>query len=164
MWATGNKQSARRTAAGFTLIELMVTITVIGLAMGASVAAWPKLSQAMDYRATVRGVLAGMKTARSEAMRSGRPALFFVDLSSRSYGVAVMGDDDKVLGRFPDSVSVRYVLAEQEIDQRGRGRIRFAPGGGATGGSVDLLRANSGGVRLRVDWLFGTVSQETIAG
>lgn len=40
--------------------------------------------------------------------------------------------------------------------------IVFLPGGGATGGSITLLRQTQPptGLRLRVDWLSGLVSQE----
>ena len=31
-----------------------------------------------------------------------------------------------------------------------------------TGGSIDILRPSGGGVRLRVDWLFGRVEQEGV--
>ena len=37
--------------------------------------------------------------------------------------------------------------------------IRFLPQGGATGGSVDVLRPGVGGVRITVDWLSAAVSQ-----
>ena len=62
----------------------------------------------------------------------------------------------------PDSVDVRLVVAGIESRQGG-GSIRFYPGGGATGGSVDVLKRTGDGVRLRVDWLLGTVTQEPIS-
>ena len=36
------------------------------------------------------------------------------------------------------------------------------PRGGASGGSVDLIRPSGTGVRLRVDWFSGRVEQEAI--
>lgn len=144
---------------GFTLIELIVAIAVAGFVLGASVTTWPKLHQAMEYRSAVRGVFASMNTARSEALRSGQAAVFFVDLDRRSYGVG-----DKVLGTFSDVLAVRYTLAEREVDARGRGQIRFSPDGGATGGNIEVLRSDGSGVRLRVDWLLGTVTQEAVSG
>ena len=41
--------------------------------------------------------------------------------------------------------------------------IRFLPRGGASGGSVDIVRPSGSGVRLRVDWFTGRVEQEAIA-
>jgi len=37
-------------------------------------------------------------------------------------------------------------------------RIRFYPGGNATGGSVEIVRASGTGVRLQADWLDGRVT------
>lgn len=158
MSETGSK--GRVASRGFTLIELIVAIAIAALLIGATATNYPKLHQAMEYRSAVRGVLAGMSTARNEALNSGRAAVFFVDLPSRSYGVG-----EHVAGHFPDAVDVRFTLAGQESDGRGQGRIRFQPEGGASGGSVDILRSQGGGgVRLRVDWLLGAISQEPIPG
>ncbi|NMG70952.1 GspH/FimT family pseudopilin [Parazoarcus communis] len=143
---------------GFTLIELVVAIAIAALLVGAIATNYARLQQAMEYRSVVREVLAGMRTARNEAQRSGRPVSFVVDLEQRSYGVS-----DHGFGRFPDSVDVRVTVASTEAFQRGRSAIRFLPQGGATGGSVDILRASSGeGVRLRVDWLLGHIEQEPV--
>jgi len=137
----------------------MVAITVIALALGVTAFSWPRLQASMQYRAALRGVLAAMNTARVEAARSGRAAVFYVDPQARAYGV-----NGKELGRFPESVAVSYTVAEQEMAaNRGRGQIRFYPEGGATGGSIDILR-QGGGVRLRVDWLFGAVTQSEAPG
>ncbi|MDR3212723.1 MAG: GspH/FimT family pseudopilin [Azoarcus sp.] len=167
MSATGKRPVARRgfcslcraRQRGFTLLELMVALTVASLAIGATVVAYPKMYASMEYRGALRGVLAAMNTARIEAVRSGQPAVFYVDPGTRTYGVG-----DRELGRFPASVSVQFTVAGQEIDGRGRGHIRFHPEGGATGGSVDLLRGQGAGVRLRVDWLFGSVTQVEVSG
>jgi general secretion pathway protein H len=156
MLVTGNKSFLR----GFSLIELMVALAIISVALGASVTAYPKMQESMAYRSAIRGVLAAMNTARSEARRTGLSAVFYVDSDSRTYGVG-----ERELGQFPAAIDVRFVVAGQEASKQGRGQIRFEPNGGATGGSVDLLRGKSGGgVRVRVDWLFGSVSQETLPG
>ncbi len=144
---------------GFTLIELVVALSIVALLAGASAVAYPRFHQSMEYRAAVRGVLGGMSAARTEALKSGSSAVFFVDLANRSYGVG-----DKVSGRFPDTVEVRFIVAEREVERGGRGGIRFHADGGATGGSVDLMRPPDGaGVRIRVDWLLGRISQEPLS-
>lgn len=150
-------------ARGFTLVELVVALAIVALAVGATAANYSRLQQAMAYQSTVRGMLAGLRLARSEAQRSGRPVAFGVDLGRRSYGVE--GRPESV---FPEELEVRFIVAGSEAiglrDKHARGYIRFQPEGGATGGSLELRRPQGGGVRLRVDWLLGHVSQERIAG
>lgn len=145
-----------RAASGFTLIELVVAIAIVALLAGAVATGYPRFHEAMEYRATVRGLLAGLYGARSEALRRGGPVAFYVDMGRQVYGIG-----DRVVGQIPDALELRLALADRADDGRGRGYIRFQPDGSATGGSITVLRRSNGqGVRLRVDWLLGRISQE----
>jgi type II secretion system protein G len=148
---------ARRAFSGFTLLELIVAFAVIALLLGLAPVAFGKLMETSQYRSTVRHMLAGMTAARQMSIQTGQSTVFAVDMEKRVFGP--QGKMDQTL---PDSVDVRLVIAGLEAGQGGGG-IRFLPGGGATGGSVDVLRRSGDGVRLRVDWLLGTVTQEPIS-
>lgn len=148
---------ARRALGGFTLIELIVAFAVAALLLGLAPVAFGKLMETSHYRSTVRHVLAGMVAARQQSITTGQSTAFSVDLEKRLFGL-----EGKMDNSFPESVQVRLVVAGIESDRRG-GSIRFYPGGGATGGSVDVMRSSGEGVRLRVDWLLGSVSQEPIS-
>lgn len=142
---------------GFTLVEIMVALTIAAALVAVVPAALGRAFETMQYRSTVRNMLADMKGARLEAARSGRPATFTVDLATRRFGVG-----DKLDTSLPESLSVRAVVAQTEIGPDGRAAIRFYPEGGATGGSIELERPSGAGVRLRVDWLLGHVIQEAL--
>lgn len=142
---------------GFTLIELVVALSVAVIALAVVPISMVKLYEGMQYRSAVRDVLAGLKTARVESARRGAPVPFTLDTAERRYWVA--GVERGVL---PDSVELGLIVADREL--RGeRGSIRFYPEGGSTGGSVVLRRASGDGVRLRVDWLLGRVTQEPLS-
>lgn len=143
--------------AGFTLIELVVAITIAVTLLATVPVALGRAYDTMAYRAAVRNILAGLKSARQEAARRGYPVSFTMDLDSRSFGV-----DGRPRSDLPESLEVRAVVAEVEIQPGGSAGIRFYPDGGATGGSIELHRPSGGGVRLRVDWLLGRVSQEPL--
>ncbi|MBK9219230.1 MAG: type II secretion system major pseudopilin GspG [Uliginosibacterium sp.] len=49
-----------------------------------------------------------------------------------------------------------------ELKEGGTASILFYPDGGSTGGFFELARAGGGGARLRVDWLFGRLTQEPL--
>jgi general secretion pathway protein H len=149
----------RRRAAGFTLVELVVAISVAALLLATAPAALDRLYDSMAYRATVRDVLSELKRARNQARQSGEAVAFFVDLQARQFGI------DGEAGRsLPAQLEVHAQVAGRELGADGRAAIRFYPDGGATGGSILIERDNGEGVRLRVDWLLGRVSQEVLGG
>ena len=146
-----------RSSWGFTLVELMVAIAIASLMLGAMPLAVMKVRHAVEYRATVRHVLSALGDARRGAVRSGAPHTFYVDLEKRSMGV-----DPGKSQSIPSGIEIRMVVADQLIAPEGKAGIRFYPGGGATGGSVEVLDQPGHGTRVRVDWLLGRLSQEAL--
>lgn len=142
---------------GFTLIELIVALSIGVLALSAAPFAVSRAYETMEYRATVKQVLAGIKLARVEALRSGQSIAFNVDLDARRFGIEGHLDSE-----LPERLTMRLIVADVEIDQS-RGGIRFYPDGGATGGTLEILRPSGDGVRITVDWLLGRLSQQAIA-
>lgn len=148
----------RRRGSGFTLIELVVAFAILALLAATAPAALGKLHETMEYRATVRQMLAGLKDARTTAARTGQNVPFAIDLAERTFGI-----DGAPGEHIPEGLDIRVVLAEREMSAtERRGMIRFYPDGGATGGTIELRRVSGEGVRLRVDWLLGRVSQEIV--
>ena len=141
---------------GFTLIEVMVVFAIMALIMAIAPVAYDRLRDSAQYRDVVRGMVVGMRAARQQAVLSGRDALFNVDLAQRLYGLE--GTPGHAI---PDTVSVRATVASGEA-QGERFAIRFLSSGGASGGSVDVVKPSGDGVRLRVDWFSGRVEQEAL--
>lgn len=141
--------------AGFTLLELLVAIAVAALLLTAVPAMLSRGLATMEYRSAVRELVAGLKGARRAAMDTGRSVAFQVDTAAHRFGTGVELD-----GEIPRTLGVELTVAETEVESPDRGAIRFYPDGSATGGSIQLLRPGGGGVRLRVDWLLGRISQE----
>jgi general secretion pathway protein H len=112
----------------------------------------------VDYRQTVQDVTALLRKARQQATLQGMPVTFAVNTNSRQYGIA-----GQASVRLPDSLTVQLTTAAGMALADGSQTIVFLPEGGATGGSISLARAQSGGgVRLRVDWLSGQVTKEAL--
>ncbi|MGD9946665.1 MAG: GspH/FimT family pseudopilin [Burkholderiaceae bacterium] len=150
-----NAPAPARRGAGFTLLELIVALAIVGLLMAALPFAVSRAYESAEYRSTVRNLLAGLKTARLEALRTGQAVAFVVDLGERRFGMA-----DRPGEPLPERLTIRMLAADNEVENEGRGSIRFFPNGSSSGGMIDVLRPSGDGVRLRVDWLFGRITQE----
>lgn len=145
-----------RRMRGFTLVELLVVFAIVALLMGLMPIAFERLRDGAAYRDTVRTMASELRSARYRAMVEGRTLSFVVDLDQPAFGVS----DDRTWRPIPESLRVRAVVAGIESNGAGKVAIRFLPGGGATGGSIDVIRASGAGTRLRVDWLSGRVVHE----
>lgn len=135
----------------------MVVFAIMALIVGVIPAAFDRMREAAQYRNTVRTMLSDMRTARQQSLAGRDDARFTVNLQQKTYGI-----NGGTVRELPDAVQVKVTVAGAEV-QSGSASIRFLSGGGATGGSVDVLRNDSVGVRLRVDWLSGRITQEPLS-
>lgn len=137
---------------GFTLIEMMVVIAIMGLMLVLVTAGSTAVSPAIHARISAETISAALRAARSEAVMRNRSVDFTLDLARRSYRLGNAGAD--VL---PGDLSLALLTSEDDAMPRNVGHIRFNPDGSSSGGRVAL----SGGGRtwwVGVDWLSGQVS------
>jgi general secretion pathway protein H len=148
--------SGRSRRRGFTMLELLAAITIVGLLLAVTVPASFRFYESMQYRQAVRDVITALASARYSAVNSGRAQDVAVDPAANT--IEVNGERT----RLPDAVSLT-VQSARELNRDRRGVIRFYPEGGSSGGDIDLEQAGGRGVRVSVDWLVGRVSQESYA-
>jgi general secretion pathway protein H len=144
--ATCNETAERRTrawrgadrAAGFTLIEMIVVLVIVGLALGLVITRGPVRSQRIDLDGSAREVMGTLRMARSRAIAQNRPVLWI----GGPQGFRVDGDGGH---RLASGVT----LAESRP-------ISFAGDGSSSGGRI-VLRDGARDVVINVDWLTGRV-------
>jgi type IV fimbrial biogenesis protein FimT len=71
MSARTRPATARKAAAAFTLVELLVVITVVGILMGLGVPSYRYVTNSNRVATEVNGLLGDMMLARSEAIKQG---------------------------------------------------------------------------------------------
>lgn len=144
---------------GFTLLEIMVAITVAALLMAVSVPSANRLYQSMSYRGAVGDVKNLLENARFQAQLKGLPADVWVRTPTRELG---LGEARKI--QLTEQVEVEVVSAAELMRDNDTAVIRFYPDGTSSGGRISLRRGDTGGVALEVGWLLGEVSQHPLHG
>jgi general secretion pathway protein H len=142
-----------RYQAGFTLLEMIIVVTVLGLALGLVVTRGPMRSPKLEMQAAVNGIAQGLRLARSRAIATNRPVRFAVDIPQHSYRVE--NENPIVL---PPSVSIAMTTLSDEPNATTRlATIRFNGDGSATGARVELANGQRT-AQVNVEWLTGRVS------
>lgn len=142
-----------RASVGFTLLELMAAITIVGLVLALSVPASFRFYESVQYREAIRDVIVVLGSARFNAVREGRAQDVLLNTETN---VLTLNKKKKQL---PEKINI-VVHAARELNRNGEGVIRFYPEGGSSGGDIDIALPNGSGVKVSVDWLAGRVTQQ----
>jgi general secretion pathway protein H len=147
------RASGREFATGFTLIELIVVLVIMGLLLVVMLTHGPMRSPTLQIRAAAAEVAQGLRAARARAIALNRPVSFLLDPTGHVYRV------DNTAPRFlPSELQLAMLtIAGNASRARGVGAISFAPDGSSSGGRIELA---GDGLRMLVgvDWLTGRVS------
>ncbi len=136
---------------GFTLLEMLVAITIAAIVLGVSAPSMQRLYKSSQYHGAVNDVVTVLSSARFQAIRRGGNEDVFVNPTTREI---TLGETVKTL---PESLKIE-ILGSRELNSDGAGVIRFYPDGGSSGGYVNLIYENGMTVQVQVDWLLGRVS------
>jgi general secretion pathway protein H len=137
--------------AGFTLIEVIVVLAVLGFALALIVGYKPPWSSGLGVRGTAAELASGLRLARSEAISRNRPITFKIDLSDHHFQIGT-----SAVRPLPVRLSIALLTVSGE--QRGTtGDIRFNPDGSSTGGRISIADGTQR-IAVGIDWLNGRVS------
>ena len=137
--------------AGFTLIELMVTLAIVAVVVGL---AMPRFGASMSHaslHSTVQQIAAELRATRSAAMASNDEKTLLIDVDAHSYRSDVNTD----LRLIP--AGVRIEVSGSGVASLGQTTklLRFLPDG--SGGPGTLRFVDDGrSATLTVDWLTGS--------
>ena len=150
---THHGQSTRFVPAGFTLLEILVVLSIASLMLTLVPLAFSGSVDLARSKGAARELAATLQSARSLAVARNRIVEVIFDAHTGSYAAGTDGDA-RVL---PDGVRLQLVELERPADGSDRGRIRFFPDGSSTGGQL-LVHDGTRHFRISVHWLLGRVA------
>lgn len=130
-------------AAGFTLVELVVVLAIIGLTLSMAVPLLSRHLGGVTLDAASREIRTALREARSFAVAEGRMVVF--------QGAA---DGGYWLDRRHFTLPAPRVAKSPQIATTGGERITFYPSGGSSGGRI-VVTDGDGHREITVDMLTG---------
>jgi general secretion pathway protein H len=147
----GLRSAGRRPVGGFSLLELMVVMVLVGLLFAVVGVSVTRSVAAAELRNAAREITAGLRHTRGQAIIQRQQQVFTVDADQRTWTAA--GGDPVQL---PDGLDITLNTARSELTRERAGGIRFYPDGASTGGSVVLV-ADGREWHITVSWLTGEI-------
>ena len=114
------RRPTRKRQAGFTLIESLVVVAVIGILVLISAPAFLKMMNRFKLTGTTRELTSLMQAARQEAIKLNAPAHVNYDATSNSFFAFVDLDRDEVLST-PDRVLAARTIIPRKVEFWGPG-------------------------------------------
>jgi len=141
--------------AGFTLLEMLVVITVMGLAMLAAPRIGGAWADGARDRAAVQELGSGLSRARFMAVAMRSPVEVLFDLKERTWRTSPAGPK----GRLPDTGVSVLGIDGATVRDASTSAIQFYPDGGSSGGTILIdMPGNQGKpTRIAADWLSGSI-------
>jgi general secretion pathway protein H len=147
--------SGSRRDAGYTLLELLVVLAVLGLAAALVLPRVGTGRERVALRSAALQLAAGLRAARTEAMSGSTETAFVLDLTQRRY----WADGAVKLRSLPRGVGVVTGDRAGSPIATDRAAVRFKPDGSASGGWIGL-RSRGASADITVDWLTGATRIE----
>lgn len=138
-------------SAGFTVLELMIALAIIGLIYALAVPVFPRLVAGTRLKAVANEVMHDLRAARSAAIAQGRPIRLTVDADHAAY--ALDGQPRSLpwgcrLSMAPAVDTLRLLPTDAGA------ALAFFPDGSASGGTLRIAQGDRA-LRVTVDWLTG---------
>src|SRR5436853_7870731 len=104
IWLCRASRPDLKRGSGFTLIEVIVTLAILGFALVLVVGYKPPWSSGLGLKGTASELASGLRLARSEAIASNRPVAFDLDVTGHRYRVG-----SGTVRRLPANFSIELV-------------------------------------------------------
>jgi general secretion pathway protein H len=136
---------------GFTLIEMIVVLVILGLTLGLVLQRGPMRSPTLDAAMAARQVAQALRLARSRAIALDRPVAVSLNVVAHAMGI-----DGMPAQPLPPAVGISVATLAGEAIPGGVATVSFAPDGSSSGARIALAERGARQMVV-VDWLTGRV-------
>lgn len=146
---TGRPRSRRSSAAGFTLMEMLIVIAIVALAAAVAMPILARPADGMRLQATARDLMNALRLTRAMAIARNAEMALAIDVDKHTFASAAIRTQS-----FGPDMTAELTFARPEQTAQSAGGFRFFPDGSSTGGDV-RLRLRGREARICVSWLTG---------
>jgi general secretion pathway protein H len=144
---------ADRLQAGFTLLELLAVLILMGFLLGLVLPSLLRSWEREKDRAALRQLSATLRTARSEAITRGRKVRLFVNLKTGRYRLEGSSQEGMLTG-----VTLTDAFLVWQNPEKSQGYIAFFGDGSSSGGQLALVEPTGRRYLLTVEPITGKIS------
>ena len=130
---------------GFTLLELLVVLGIMGLAYGLAVPLYSRLLPSATLNSTAENTLSDLRRSRLKAILSGKAVIFTLRENGTGYNIPTLKRNTLTKG-------IGFSFQERD-----RQRIIFTPDG-KNGDFTLHLTTEERGRKITSDWITGRIS------
>jgi general secretion pathway protein H len=143
---------------GFTLLEMLVVLTILGIVAGIALPRLTRPSDGLRLQAAARDLVGALRLTRATAILRNAAIVLVIDVDQRAF-------ESPAVARkaFAADIRAQLKVAEPERITPSRGGFRFFPDGSSTGGDLSL-RLGVKETRICVNWLDGQAEQQAEQG
>ncbi|GJM10125.1 MAG: general secretion pathway protein GspH [Lysobacteraceae bacterium] len=152
--ALPNRSSVYRRCQGFSLLELMAVMVIIGLLLALAVTSLSRSISSAEVRTAARDVMAALRYTRGQAIVKREEKTLDFNLETMAYKAP-----DRPSRSLPEGVEMKLLTARSELAAENVGSIRFFPDGSSTGGRVTVIAGEREWI-VNVGWLTGEIAIE----
>jgi len=152
-WSAGSKRGGRRPLRGFTLLELLVVLSIAALLLAVTPPLIANAIPGVQLKGAARSLAAALRQTRSRAISNSSPQHLTIDLEARELRMPWQSRSIDI----PTAIDLQLTVAESQRIDAGQAMVRFFPDGSSTGGRIEMARAGSR-YQVDIDWLTGKVT------
>lgn len=141
-----------RLQGGFTLIEMIVVLVVLGLMTALVVPRISTRNSVMEIRTAANDLAELLRLARGKAIAANHPVSVLIDVTQPA--AQITGGPWQ---RLPPSLRVSVVAVATDVIGKSLADITFQSDGSSSGGTISLSDGQRR-MEISVDWLTGRVS------